>query len=732
MSDSPPEVPGYRCLAVLGQGAMGTVWRAIQPGLGREVALKVIRPEVADADARARLVREAQLMARSRHPHLVELMDAGETARGEPWLAMELVEGRALDEVLTRQGALPPDEARRVMEQVAGALATLHEQGLIHRDVKPGNIMVGRAGRAVLMDLGIARGIGDRGVTASNLVLGTLAYLDPEVIRGAPPDARDDWYAWGVTWWHLLTGEVPVPPQEALRAATSGASPTIPAPSPRRGILAADDRAWIAAATGPRATRPADLSRPPAVTPPPAAPAATRMVAAPAAPAPATPVANTRPMAPPGPDRRGLVAGLTALVLAATAWLSRPTPPPPLDPAPPPREPALAVTATWRGPTDALLRLAVPAGPRPLALRRRGDTLEPTAVFLGAAGEAWVWLAGLVPDEAGALLLEVPGGAAREAPFPAADEGSSGPFPARLPQALAAVLQPTPQGEEYLAWLERKVPPEVYHSHEVLLSLDRPTGAAVPPGAWPTLLAWIGRGGKRTDNLVRVLRYWDAEVPAVVRRQLAHLLPAWDIRHWSAGQWGVRGRLAHMALGEEAPPRDLVDLMEAWVAREPRTAGGVYALANALARAGHGSGPGPLGRLLATSPRPLPASFDGLDDATRGFAIGLLGSHPEGRRHVAWLLERFGTGSLAEVLAADVALEELMYGSGAVRQCGDWGTLWLWGVPEPVLELTTTMPGARAYHRVELGRIWAWQPPGQGRIRWRTANGPGEQPIDCR
>lgn len=748
MAHPPPDIPGFECHQLLGEGAMGSVWRAHQVGLKREVALKILKEGAGGVDARARLVREAAVLSQARHPHLVELLDAGEGPDGAPWLAMELVEGRSLEQVLLAEGALEVSRARRLMTEVAAALTALHALGLIHRDVKPGNVMVGPRDRAVLMDLGIARGVDGTDVTASGMILGTLAYLSPEVLRGAPPEPSDDWYAWAITWWHLLTGKVPVPPQEALALAAAGRFPSISDPVPVRGELPIADRELLRAFTRPRGERPQGLpGRSSAGLSPGPAPELSR--GAPSSAAPASQAPRTRPVAlvsdlrtsgaptrvvragAPGP-RRPLLALAACLCGGLLAWMwPRPAPTVPrARPTAAPTATPLTVTATWRGSSDLLIRVAGTGGLRPRALRILADHPEPAAVYQGAGEEAWVWLAGLTPEESGSLRFWIAGSSPPREGAAAfgAYSGAESPPPAGLPSGLGRVFPRSSAGRARSAaaldQLKRALPWTRSDLGQPLLLGRMALGKSLPDGIWPSLLDWIARE-EGANNLLQALRTWEVEPPEAVKRQVLHLLPALDSRGWLLGGWAARARMADLAYLEHRCPADLVPMLEEWITVAPETSRGVLAIALALARARKGAGDGPLGRMLVAShrgPLPGPTEIPRLPAAERPFAIALLGARQEHHRHIPWLFEVLGSDDLLEATAADAALEVLHHGSGAIWNCGDEGTLWFWGIgDEDLVDLRLDPPGL-VTHRHELGRIWAWIPGRHGEIRWRHAS----------
>jgi eukaryotic-like serine/threonine-protein kinase len=206
----PQSVGRYEVQGELGAGGFATVYRAYDPKLDRHVALKILHPHHAhDAATRERFVREGRALARVRHPNIVQIHDAGDTEYSA-YLAMELVEGRSLDAILEERGPLPLAEVVAVTEEVAGALAAVHARGLVHRDVKPVNILVeDDTGRAVLLDLGVVRAV-DAATTASGYLVGTPGFMAPEQLKEpAEITARTDVYQLGATVYALLTGRPP-------------------------------------------------------------------------------------------------------------------------------------------------------------------------------------------------------------------------------------------------------------------------------------------------------------------------------------------------------------------------------------------------------------------------------------------------------------------------------------------------------------------------------------------
>jgi CHASE2 domain-containing sensor protein/tRNA A-37 threonylcarbamoyl transferase component Bud32 len=205
-------IGGYRVEELLGRGGMGVVYRATQLELERRVALKVIVPELAhDVLFRTRFKREALAAASVDHPNVVPVYEAGEDG-GLLFLAMRLVEGTNLRRILQRDGRVSPADAGRVLAQVAGALAAAHRKGLVHRDVKPANVLIDSRhdGRAYLTDFGVTRRVdAQTAMTETGMFVGTIDYTAPEQLHGDHIDARADIYALGCVLYEVLTGRVP-------------------------------------------------------------------------------------------------------------------------------------------------------------------------------------------------------------------------------------------------------------------------------------------------------------------------------------------------------------------------------------------------------------------------------------------------------------------------------------------------------------------------------------------
>jgi eukaryotic-like serine/threonine-protein kinase len=200
----------------LGEGSTARVYLAREPALQRLVAVKFLRDVVAsDPVVRQRFEREAQSAARISHPHVTQIYRIGRLASAVPYIVMEYIDGRPLDDVIEARGALGLDEAREALACVASALAAAHQQGIVHRDVRPGNVFLeNRTGRAVLGDFGIAALLETGSATSARLTavgarIGDVRYMSPEQIVGEPVTEQSDMYAFGILAYEVLTREGP-------------------------------------------------------------------------------------------------------------------------------------------------------------------------------------------------------------------------------------------------------------------------------------------------------------------------------------------------------------------------------------------------------------------------------------------------------------------------------------------------------------------------------------------
>lgn len=200
----------YRLERPLGHGGMATVYLGRDSELDRPVAVKVLAENLAgDAAFRERFLREARLAARLSHPNVVSVYDAGEDADGRPYIVMECVDGNTLADVLRERGRLPADEAVGLALQACRGLAHAHAAGLVHRDVKPQNLLLRKDGTLKIADFGIARAAETTALTQVGTVLGTAAYLSPEQALGEEVTSTADVYSLGAVLYELLTGRPP-------------------------------------------------------------------------------------------------------------------------------------------------------------------------------------------------------------------------------------------------------------------------------------------------------------------------------------------------------------------------------------------------------------------------------------------------------------------------------------------------------------------------------------------
>lgn len=366
-----PEVPGYRDLHVLGRGGFATVYRARQIAFDREVALKVLDGAHSDERTRQLFTRECRAAGSlSWHPHVVVVHDAGTTPTGTPYLAMELLPGGSLADRLATGGPLPVDEAVRTTAEVASALAAARETQLLHRDVKPANVLVDRLGRAKLADFGIARLVGTGSATATGAVTGTVAYMAPEVLKGGKATPASDVYALGLTLLTFLAGRNPLTaegddsPFVVIARVVAGTPLAIPAHVPPEIGSVIE-----ACTTADPAARPT-------------AAALAEQLTTGTAPTPAPPAPPSTPAAPPPPPAQ-IATGVpppptSAVRVRADHTLAEPPPPPvgldptqaqgggteiaPPVPAPPPATPRPRRTPVLIGAAVVIVLLAIVAG----------------------------------------------------------------------------------------------------------------------------------------------------------------------------------------------------------------------------------------------------------------------------------------------------------------------------------------------------------------------------------
>ena len=284
----------YRLDAPLARGGMATVYTATDTRLDRVVAVKVMRPALAeDPDFVARFAREARAAARLSSPEVVAVHDQGTDATtGTAYLVMEYVAGRTLRDVIRESGPLSPSRALSLLEPVLRALAAAHAAGLVHRDVKPENVLLGDDGRVKVADFGLARAVETSNLTATTgLLIGTVAYLAPEQVEHGTADPRTDVYAAGILLWEMLTGTPPYAGDSPLSVAYRHVNDDVPPPSlivsgippavddlavraTRRdpSLRPADGGAFLAEVAAVRATLPVTETQPTLVVPRPVPP----------------------------------------------------------------------------------------------------------------------------------------------------------------------------------------------------------------------------------------------------------------------------------------------------------------------------------------------------------------------------------------------------------------------------------------------------------------------------
>ncbi|MEA2160447.1 MAG: eukaryotic-like serine/threonine-protein kinase [Solirubrobacteraceae bacterium] len=242
----------YRLEARIGAGGMSTVYRALDETLQRQVAIKLMNREVAtDSDQLERFRREARAVAQLSHPHIVGVIDAGEDA-GRPYIVFEYVEGETLKERIRRLGRLPISEAVAYAIEIARALGVAHARHIVHRDVKPQNVMIDEEGSAKITDFGIARTLDEEGLTADGRVLGTTDYVSPEQALGQHVTGQSDLYALGVVLYEMLTGEVPFKGENQVAVAMKHVREMLPDVQSKRPEVSAALAAVVDNATAKR------------------------------------------------------------------------------------------------------------------------------------------------------------------------------------------------------------------------------------------------------------------------------------------------------------------------------------------------------------------------------------------------------------------------------------------------------------------------------------------------
>jgi serine/threonine-protein kinase len=236
----------YRLDAQVGTGGMSTVYRAFDTVLERQVAIKLMHREIADdSDQLERFRREARAVAQLNHPHVVGVIDAGEEGDDDedglttPYIVFEYVEGETLKERIRRNGRLSVAEALAYAIEIARALGAAHERHIVHRDVKPQNVLIDEEGAAKVTDFGIARTLHQEGLTADGRVLGTTDYVSPEQALGHPVSGQSDLYSLGIVLFEMLTGDVPFKGENQVAVAMKHVREDLPDVQVRRPEVSA-------------------------------------------------------------------------------------------------------------------------------------------------------------------------------------------------------------------------------------------------------------------------------------------------------------------------------------------------------------------------------------------------------------------------------------------------------------------------------------------------------------
>src|ERR1700727_1659134 len=252
----------YRLDAQIGRGGMSTVYRAFDTVLERPVAIKLMHREIAsDSDQLERFRREARSVARLSHPHVVTVIDAGEEPSpesalgaadagvGTPFIVLEYVEGETLKALIRREGPLEIPRAIAYAIELTRALGAAHERLIVHRDVKPQNVLIGVEGSAKITDFGIARTLTEEGLTMDGRVLGTTDYVSPEQALGQSVTGQSDLYSLGVVLYEMLTGTVPFTGERPVAVAMKHVREDVPDVQLARGEVSAATAAVVDRAT---------------------------------------------------------------------------------------------------------------------------------------------------------------------------------------------------------------------------------------------------------------------------------------------------------------------------------------------------------------------------------------------------------------------------------------------------------------------------------------------------
>jgi serine/threonine-protein kinase len=559
----PVQIEGYEILGLLGRGGMGDVYRAQQVASGRLCAIKVTRSDRTDEKSKARFKRESEAMRQVTHPHLIQLYDAGSVG-DDLWIAIELIEGASLDRVLAVQGALSPELSCRLMLETCQALDAMHQQGLLHRDVKPANVMIEKdSGRAVLMDLGLAKDPTKTALTQTGHLLGTPVYLPREVFTGVSFDPSVDFYSVGISWWELLTGERPYDFTQMMDSLTKGTELTIPPPRSSHGEVPPRHLALIQAFLDERDLRPASWAdvqailegRPMPVRPDRAPETGTRPLGATApmgatepldASSPGAVSAGVPALAGSSAHRRSRLAlaipsvGLAIVGIAAMLWSSSSPSDTPGPDLPPTGSDTLAFVRTWADRHSVVVSGEAPAAALVRASRKVGGRDVPVPVYPVSETAFLVWVTGLEPGAAvevvatdGAARVTTRGASVR------AGEPSIGdrfPLPLRRfhPKDDAPILA------RQLESIREVVDTGVAIETELEITFDISLFRSFPDALWPAVLALLEREGPVVESLLRCLKHGQTPVPPEVAWHIAHRLAdpgarLATVHHWDIG-----------------------------------------------------------------------------------------------------------------------------------------------------------------------------------------------------
>ncbi len=234
----PEKIAGYKILGLIGEGAIGSVFKALQISMDRIVAIKILSPKHSQNDRmREKFMTEARTAAKLSHPNIVQAIDVGQDG-GYYYFVMEHLDGPTVGHLLKRGGALDERRAVQIVSQVAQALDYAHRHGIIHRDIKPDNIMMTREGVVKLCDLGLARAVHDPDKVKAGIIAGTPYYMSPEQARGEPTlDGRADLYSLGAAFYHMVTGEVPFGGDSAVAVVTKHLTEPLRPPKEKQPML---------------------------------------------------------------------------------------------------------------------------------------------------------------------------------------------------------------------------------------------------------------------------------------------------------------------------------------------------------------------------------------------------------------------------------------------------------------------------------------------------------------